>query len=177
MRPAFLLSFALISTAAFAQTHTVASVAPDSAMAAGIHGANPAAAAVAVKLPRIITHQYIRAVVDSDFAHPLMSSTDPSLSYSFGAPTDTTAPRLVRASGLSIPQAEIVTADKETKVAVHLVVDRNGVPGDLSIAQSAGKNFDEAALQTVKDYRFEPATVNHIPVEAPVTVTVTIDKQ
>ncbi len=179
MRPTFLLLFALLPAAANAQARNVAALAPETTMTA-MMSASPAAKAAGaanIKAPSIITHQFIKAVVDADFAQPLVDPTDSSLAVTFGGPSNVTAPKLISVSGLHLDQAALQSAPGKSKVAVRVLVDRSGKPENVRIAQSAGPAIDESALAAVKSYRFAPATVNHVPIEAGVTVTVTIDKQ
>jgi serine/threonine-protein kinase len=42
-------------------------------------------------------------------------------------------------------------------VAIDLIVDENGLPSDLHVAESAGPVLDEAVLQAVRTWRFEAA--------------------
>jgi TonB family protein len=56
-------------------------------------------------------------------------------------------------------------------------VSPQGVPEDLSIVHSAGPVVDQKTLDAVRQYRFQPATIGHIPVVADVTVEVALQKQ
>lgn len=177
MRSAFLLSFALISSAAFAQARTVSAVAPETAMTAGISSASTAAAAATVTLPRPALHQDIRASITPGKAADAFHTPQETLAYTFGRSSNVVAPRLIQVHSLPVQQQDLATLQHHSaKVAVQMLVDRQGVPQNLSISRSAGKTIDEAALNTVKNYRFTPASINNDLVEAPVTVTVTINE-
>ena len=50
-------------------------------------------------------------------------------------------------------------------VLVDLVVDENGLPTDLSVAESAGSVLDEAVLRAVRTWRCEPARQDGVRVK------------
>jgi TonB family protein len=54
--------------------------------------------------------------------------------------------------------------------ALTLVVDENGEPQDISIAKPLGAGLDEAAVEAVKQWRFEPARKNGQPVKVRILV-------
>ena len=172
MRSILLLSIAALPMAAFAQARNVAALAPGSTMTAAASGA----AAGAIGLPKITVHESVLAVVAEDFAQPMISD-DASLSSTFGGPQSAVAPKIVQWTALPVSQQDLAALPKEAKVSVKMIVNHSGKPELLQIAQSAGKNVDQIALDTVKNYRFSPAEVDKKPVDVPVTVTVTIDKQ
>lgn len=52
-------------------------------------------------------------------------------------------------------------------VSVELTVDESGTPGDIRVLKAEPPNvFDRAAIQAVRRWRFEPATVGGKPVTA-----------
>jgi TonB family protein len=57
-------------------------------------------------------------------------------------------------------------------VVLSLVVDPKGVPRDLKVVKSLDRNSDEAALKTVKEWRFQPAKKDGQPVAVKVNVEV-----
>jgi len=75
-----------------------------------------------------------------------------------------TPPRKV--SGPSAEYPERAKRQKlEGSVAISLLVDENGVPRDLTVVESAGPVLDEAVMNAVKDWRFEPATKDGVRVK------------
>ena len=75
-----------------------------------------------------------------------------------------TPPRKV--SGPSAEYPERAKRQKlEGTVAISLLVDENGVPHDLTVVESAGPVLDEAVLNAVKQWRFEPATKDGVRVK------------
>jgi len=57
-------------------------------------------------------------------------------------------------------------------VVIALIVGKNGVPTHLSIKQSLRPDFDQSAIDAVRQYRFSPALLNGNPVEFPLTISV-----
>jgi eukaryotic-like serine/threonine-protein kinase len=50
-------------------------------------------------------------------------------------------------------------------VAVEFVVDESGVPTDLRVSESAGEVLDDAVLEAVRSWRFEPARKDGVRVK------------
>ena len=61
---------------------------------------------------------------------------------------------------------------KSSDVTVDLVVDEKGFPQNLRVEKSGGEKFDQAALEAVRQYRFQPATREGAPVAVEVNVVV-----
>ncbi|HTX34098.1 MAG TPA: energy transducer TonB [Bryobacteraceae bacterium] len=57
-------------------------------------------------------------------------------------------------------------------VVVRLIVDEEGVPGDMQVVHSLGMGLDEKALEAVSAWRFRPGTRGGRPVAAPMQVVV-----
>jgi protein TonB len=68
--------------------------------------------------------------------------------------------------------AEATAAGIEGKVALEIVVGRNGEILELSI-RSGPPILAEAASQAVREWRYRPTTVNGVPVEVATDVEVT----
>ena len=60
----------------------------------------------------------------------------------------------------------------ESVSKIALVVDAKGVPRDLCVEHSAEFDLDQAAAQSVWQYRFQPATKDGKPVSKRVTVDI-----
>ena len=68
---------------------------------------------------------------------------------------------------------EAIRQGQEGLVALDVSVDRNGYPVRVQIRRSSGfPLLDQSALQTVQRWRFDPAIVGFLPVEAKVRVPV-----
>ena len=57
-------------------------------------------------------------------------------------------------------------------VTVALLVDRDGVPTDVTVKKSLRPDFDQKAIEAVKQYRFKPALSNGKPVDCPLFIDV-----
>lgn len=78
-----------------------------------------------------------------------------------------TPPKLLRFVEASYPLAE---GEKPAEAAVELdvVIGKDGLVTDASVAKSAGQAFDDAALAAVRQFVFEPARKDWEPVAAKV---------
>ncbi len=85
------------------------------------------------------------------------------------------APKLVSVVGRKLPvdQASNTAAD----VTVEFVVDNHGVPADFKIVRSAGSAaVDQSTIDAVRQYRYQPATLNSLPVYAHLTMEISLQK-
>jgi TonB family protein len=74
------------------------------------------------------------------------------------------APKLIRSaniqwSGDSYPE--------DTILVVHLTVQPSGEPANVSIVSSTSPTMNRAVLQAVKQYRFQPGTLDKSPYSVP----------
>jgi len=58
------------------------------------------------------------------------------------------------------------------KVTLMLIVRKDGHPYNVHVRESAGMGLDEQAIETVKTWRFRPATLDRQPVDARIAVEV-----
>jgi TonB family protein len=68
-----------------------------------------------------------------------------------------TNPKCVRCPGIPYPEAARKSR-LQGVVELSFLIDENGAVSDLQIVESGGEVFDEAVVETVKTYRYEPAT-------------------
>ncbi len=86
-----------------------------------------------------------------------------------GTPADLAAdtalqpPELVQAAEPEYPPA-LAARGLAGAVVVELTVDSEGLPREVAVAESAGPEFDAAALQAASKLRFKPATKDGKPV-------------
>jgi TonB family protein len=92
------------------------------------------------------------------------------------APTESSAPKITRAVEVSLSTQELEEQPAVSNVVVHAIVDENGVPRNVSIAQSAGSLVDSRAIEAVSQYRFKPATLDNRPTWASVSIAIKIQK-
>jgi TonB family protein len=50
-------------------------------------------------------------------------------------------------------------------VELSFLIDENGQVGELQVLESGGAVFDDAVLETVKSWRYEPATKHGVRVK------------
>jgi len=81
----------------------------------------------------------------------------------------TKPPKLVRSPD---PHPVDQRLSPQGKVVLTVNVGIDGVPRELSLVHSAGKPFDEAAIESVRDWRFKPATCNGSPVSVNINIEV-----
>ena len=86
-----------------------------------------------------------------------------------GVSKDVKPPSAVYSPDPSYPAAPR-RAGFQATVMLWLVVDTDGSPKRIRVQQSAGMGFDEAAIDMVKTWRFQPATRNGEPVPVEVMV-------
>ena len=60
----------------------------------------------------------------------------------------------------------------EAKSLVGFTVDTNGLPQDICVLKELGHGFDRRAFDSVRAYRFEPATLDGKPVPVRIAVEV-----
>jgi len=76
-----------------------------------------------------------------------------------------TPPKLIRFVEADYPQTE-GEQPEETAVELDVVVGKDGLVTEASVARSAGEAFDEAALAAVRQFVFEPARTDWEPIAA-----------
>ncbi|HXC42404.1 MAG TPA: energy transducer TonB [Candidatus Dormibacteraeota bacterium] len=68
-------------------------------------------------------------------------------------------------------------SDLKSEVTVSLIVDAKGIPQDVKVVDSAGASFDEAAVNTVRSWKFFPATCAGDPMPMQTKVKVQFPRQ
>jgi len=76
-----------------------------------------------------------------------------------------TPPRLIRFVEAEVPTIE-GEEPREVDVELDIVVGKDGLVTEASVARSAGAEFDEAALAAVRQFVFEPARKDWEPIAA-----------
>ena len=86
-------------------------------------------------------------------------------------------PRLISAPDPIFPRSAHNAKGPFTGFCVlKLVVDSTGKPGDIQIVRSLGPDFDESAINAVKQYRFSPAKREGVAVPVAVHIEVNFRK-
>jgi len=144
----------------------VASATPPPALAPSTAAASSADVATSAVPMHVVIHQADDADTDANG----------TIEYSFGAGNagnSVTAPKLIHVVNPDLaPQQAIAGAD----VTVHLTVDRNGIPQNISIDRATDPVVARKTLAAISQYRFKPATRNYLAVAADVTINVKINQ-
>jgi TonB family protein len=75
-------------------------------------------------------------------------------------------PKCVRCPGAPFPAAALRNRlDREVLVEASFLIDENGDAGDIQILRSGGQVFDDSVIETVKSWRYEPATKHGVRVK------------
>jgi protein TonB len=84
-----------------------------------------------------------------------------------------TPPRLIKA-GRADYTAEAMRAKVQGAVKLEIVVKTDGTVGEVRIVRSLDRVFglDDAAVKSLKDYRFTPGTKDSVPVPVLVSMEV-----
>jgi TonB family protein len=121
-------------------------------------------------------HDEVAFTLDSDPVETAARNSG-ALLIRFGtSEPEATAPKLVHVVGRTLPLERLINEENNAFVVVHLTVDYKGMPQNVTIAKSAGSLIDDQTLAAVRQYRFEPATVDHAPVQSDVTLKVMLKK-
>src|SRR5580692_7689812 len=84
------------------------------------------------------------------------------------APNDSLTPPVVRSRAEATYPADALRDRLEATVGLEIVVDDAGHVADARVIAPAGHGFDEAALDTVRKFAFEPARKNGTPIRSTV---------
>ncbi len=73
-------------------------------------------------------------------------------------------PECVTCPAVGYPEAARRTRQQGV-VQLNFVIDENGLVQDVRVEESAGEIFDSAVVETVRGWRYEPATKDGVPVK------------
>ena len=91
--------------------------------------------------------------------------------------TGIVAPRLTNSVTLStLPGAHDRVAAKDMTVVVSMVVDETGKPQNVAVAQSANDGLDKEVVEAIREYRFQPGTLDGQPYALPVRLQVMVQR-
>jgi TonB family protein len=82
-----------------------------------------------------------------------------------------TPPRQIYSPDPKFPKSE-QHVSREGAVKVKLVVRSDGVPTDVTISRSLNPDFDNAAIDAVKQWKFSPAIKNGAPIAVQIAIEV-----
>jgi TonB family protein len=87
------------------------------------------------------------------------------------APGCITAPHATYSPDPKYPKKESKARHRGT-VVLDLVVDTDGLPRDIQVSHALSPEFDEAAIDAVKKWKFSPATRDGKPIATEIDVEV-----
>jgi len=87
------------------------------------------------------------------------------------APGCVTAPHATYSPDPKYPKKES-KARHRGAVVLELVVDADGLPRDIKVSRPLSPEFDEAAIDAVKKWKFSPATRDGKPIATEINVEV-----
>jgi TonB family protein len=121
--------------------------------------------------------EFVQTRVTENFTEAAFRNAGTLESGMSSTPVETSAPKVTREVAVVLTPAELAEKPAVTNVVVRAIVDENGVPRNVAIAQSAGAAVDRQAIAAVSQYRFQPATVDNRATWASVSVAIRIEKQ
>jgi len=95
--------------------------------------------------------------------------TDAPASKPAASPSAVTPPQVLEHVDAAYPPSRLGESTEAT-VVLFVTVEKDGRVSDVSVAESGGKDFDEAAITAVQRWRFSPALRNGNPVRARIRV-------
>jgi len=121
--------------------------------------------------------EFVKTQVTQNFTEAAFRQAG-TLQYGMSAtPVEASVPQVTHAVALGLTPAELAEKPAVTNVVVRAIVDENGVPRNVAIAQSAGPAVDRQAIAAVSQYRFNPATLDNKATWASVSIAIRIEKQ
>jgi|GEM_PF-6397583 len=90
-----------------------------------------------------------------------------------GPPAEFAAPKLLRWTPIQCAQSELdAVGAAEKKLTISMVISQSGSPEEIKVLHSVDPALDRKAVAALREYRFAPATMDHRPTAAPVTVSI-----
>lgn len=89
---------------------------------------------------------------------------------------DVTAPSVKHSVEAEFPKSATLPKGQSAICIVGLIVDRDGMPHQVHVVRSAGKDFDASAVRAVQQYRFQPAMRARNPVAVALSIEVDFKK-
>jgi periplasmic protein TonB len=117
---------------------------------------------------------FLGAAMAQDSAPIRLSGRDPSLvchGKVSDAPDCVTAPHATYSPDPTYPETERRALHRGT-VILTLVVGPDGLPQDIRVSRTLSSEFDKAAINAVKNWKFTPATRHSKPIAVEIDVGV-----
>jgi TonB family protein len=88
--------------------------------------------------------------------------------------TGVTPARVVSSTNVTLTPAAVETLPFDAEVVLKLNVDQNGKAQDVQVIKSPNHYLDGPVATAVRQFKFEPATLDNQPVAADLTLTVVL---
>ncbi|HXR38957.1 MAG TPA: TonB family protein [Terracidiphilus sp.] len=82
--------------------------------------------------------------------------------------------RILSSTNIDLSSSTEDAIPYNAEVVLTLNVDKNGQPQDVQVVQSESPFLNEPVAAAVRQFRFRPAMLNHIPVATDMTLTVVV---
>jgi TonB family protein len=92
-------------------------------------------------------------------------------------PVAPSVPQVSRAVEVDLSAQELANQPAVSSVVLRATVDAYGYPRNVTVVHSANAVLDKKVLAAVGQFRFTPATLDNKAVDAPVTITIKIEKK
>jgi len=88
-----------------------------------------------------------------------------------------TEPVLVNSAYLSVPSGYSIDAiPNDAQVGLSLTINEKGQPENIQVTKSYSKFWDARVIETVREFRFKPGTVDNQPTPIDMNLVVNITK-
>ncbi len=89
--------------------------------------------------------------------------------------TGVTEPVLLDSASLALPEGYSINAIPDgAQVGLFLTIDEKGQPTDIHVTKSFSPFWDARVIETVRQFRYKPATLSNQPVPVDLNLTVNI---
>jgi TonB family protein len=112
------------------------------------------------------------AAAVSSFARPGFAQTAPAAGEDSARPRLTRPPKLSKFVEAQYPEAEKASG-RTASVVVQIAISATGTVDAVKVIDSAGPDFDQAAVAAIQQFLFEPAEIDHRP--APIRINYRYD--
>ena len=112
-------------------------------------------------------------------ANALATSTDAAVpATGRRVSTGVIFPKLISAPSVSVSASDFPTRDLGAQhMVVSFRVDENGAPQNVHLVKSVNQSVDERVLTAVREYRFEPGTLDNQKVPVDVNLVVNFEQK
>lgn len=111
--------------------------------------------------------------------NPLPAATDASIpATGRRVSTGVIFPKLISGPSLRVPVADLPAHEIDAQhVVVSFRVDEKGAPQNVHLVKSVSQSVDERVLAAVREYRFEPGTLDDQKVPVDVNLVVNFEQK